>query len=122
MLLSSHQADKVIMKILLNSGLVILSALLGATVHAQEGNSGVSGPADLPVITSDYIRGPGEPQIVISADEEATIYEYRVNGEIREIKVVPRNGPTYYLVPSGEGWRQQSESRIRVPSWVIFRW
>lgn len=49
-------------------------------------------------------------------------YEYRVNGQLMEIKVVPNVGPEYYLVPSGGGWIQDTESDLLIPSWVIFRW
>lgn len=66
-----------------------------------------------------------EETITIHSDKDVTYYEYRVNGEISEIKVVPRKGPAYYLVPSqqedGEFVRKDNP-RIRVPSWVIFRW
>ncbi|MDX1755127.1 MAG: DUF2782 domain-containing protein [Marinobacter sp.] len=76
-----------------------------------------------PVVTPEYLPAPMEPQVVIRGAEEQVIYEYRVNGEIVEIKVVPEVGPPYYLVPAdGGGWSRTSQSRIRVPSWVIFRW
>ncbi|MFY9180274.1 MAG: DUF2782 domain-containing protein [Venatoribacter sp.] len=63
--------------------------------------------------------------ITIRNDQDVTYYEFRVNGEISEIKVVPKKGPAYYLVPSqqedGEFVRKDNP-KIRVPSWVIFRW
>lgn len=50
-------------------------------------------------------------------------YEYRVNGEVKEIKVVPDIGPSYYLVPAeGGGWIREGETSLLVPSWVLFRW
>jgi len=49
--------------------------------------------------------------------------EYRVNGQLMEIKVVPEVGPEYYLVPAdGGGWIRETDSDMLVPSWVIFRW
>jgi hypothetical protein len=63
--------------------------------------------------------------ITIRNDGDTTYYEFRVNGEITEIKVVPKKGPAYYLIPSvqneGEFVRKDNPN-IRVPSWVIFRW
>lgn len=56
------------------------------------------------------------------AGENEVFYEYRVNGQLMEIKVVPNVGPEYYLVPSGGGWIQDTESDLLIPSWVIFRW
>lgn len=111
-------ADKVIMKTLAISGLLAVTLIWAASpVSAQE----VEKPEE-PVVTSDYQRDANEPQVVITADEDATFYEYRVNGELREIKVVPKVGPPYYLVPAPDGWVRQDQSQLRIPSWVIFSW
>ena len=66
--------------------------------------------------------------ITIRNDGDTTYYEFRVNGEISEIKVVPKKGPAYYLIPAqgqnaeeGEFVRKDNPN-IRVPKWVIFRW
>ncbi len=83
---------------------------------------GVAVP-EAPVIAPEYRSAPQEPQVIIRGGEQQVIYEYRVNGEIVEIKVVPKVGPPYYLVPAdGGGWSRTSQSRILVPSWVIFSW
>ncbi|WP_286240565.1 DUF2782 domain-containing protein [Neptuniibacter halophilus] len=65
-----------------------------------------------------------DPQITIHHDNNKTYYEYRINGELREIKVVPKNGPEYYLVPApGEGeFIRAEESQMLIPKWVLFRW
>ncbi|WP_239995816.1 DUF2782 domain-containing protein [Nitrincola tibetensis] len=65
-----------------------------------------------------------EEQIVIRNDGEATFFEYRVNGVLKEIKVIPAVGPTYYLVPKGEGGDliRVGESTVLIPKWVIFTW
>lgn len=66
---------------------------------------------------------PNEPKITIRSGEDKTFYEYRVNGILKEIKVVPKVGPTYYLVADdGGGWIREDKSQLLVPSWVIFRW
>lgn len=76
-----------------------------------------------PVVVSDYQPPEEGPQIVIRPGEDEVYYEYRVNGELMEIKVVPKVGPPYYLVPSdGGGWIRDTESDLLVPSWVLFRW
>ena len=80
-------------------------------------------PMQPPVRASEYRPLADEPQIVIRAGEDATYYEYRVGGQITEIKVVPNRGPAYYLVPAdGGGWLRHDEPRMVVPSWVLFRW
>ncbi len=66
---------------------------------------------------------PVEPQITIRREAKETFYEYRVNGILKEIKVVPEVGPTYYLVPQdGNAWIREDRSQMLVPSWVIFKW
>ena len=66
---------------------------------------------------------PVEPQIVIRNEDNKTFYEYRVNGVLKEIRVVPKIGPTYYLVPDdGIAWIREDRSQVLVPSWVLFEW
>lgn len=78
---------------------------------------------DEPVVVPEYRSAPNEPQVVIRGGDDQVIYEYRVNGQVMEIKVVPKNGPSYYLVPDeGGGWMRAEESKTLIPSWVIFRW
>ncbi|WP_328188763.1 DUF2782 domain-containing protein [Marinobacter sp. OP 3.4] len=78
---------------------------------------------DEPVVMPEYQPDTSESQIVIRPGEDVVYYEYRIKGEIREIKVVPRVGPSYYLVPAeGGGWIREGESSLLVPSWVLFRW
>lgn len=104
--------------------LALIALIPGPTV--AETKSVLDEPArqpDEPVVVSDYQPVAGEPEIVIRPGKKATFYEYRVNGELREVKVVPSVGPEYYLVPSdGGGWIQQDKSQLLIPSWVIFRW
>ncbi|WP_409524269.1 DUF2782 domain-containing protein [Nitrincola sp. MINF-07-Sa-05] len=65
-----------------------------------------------------------EPQITITHDGDSTYYEYRVNGVLKEIKVVPAVGEPYYLVPKGESGEmiRAGEPSVLIPQWVIFRW
>ena len=66
-----------------------------------------------------------EPSIIIRHSEDKTYYEYSVNGKLQEIKVVPKVGATYYLVPNEHDetdLQRQSQSKIVVPKWVIFSW
>lgn len=65
-----------------------------------------------------------EPEIVIRQEEGRTIEEYRVNGQLFAIKVIPDQGEPYYLVDSeGDGELDQRErGRLLIPSWVLLRW
>jgi len=66
----------------------------------------------------------GEPDIRITYKDENTYYEYRVNGILKEIKVVPSVGKPYYLVPAkqGGGMQRVDKSTLLIPKWVIFSW
>lgn len=64
-----------------------------------------------------------EPDVTIRQEEDRTIREYRVNGELYAIEIRPAAGPSYYLVDrDGDGdFERQSGQRIAVPEWVIKR-
>lgn len=73
------------------------------------------------VVTDTETR---EPEISITHDGDATYYEYSINGQVREIKVVPKVGKPYYLVPSdgSDEFIRADKSQLLIPKWVIFRW
>jgi len=64
------------------------------------------------------LRGP---DIVIIAAEERTIYEYRQNGHLRMVKIVPNWGKPYYLLPrdpTGQfGDLERADALL--PTWVL---
>jgi hypothetical protein len=67
-----------------------------------------------------------EPDVTIRKGEEETHYEYRINGQLYMVKVVPDIGPAYYLVDNdGDGTlesRSPEIDDISVPRWVLFSW
>jgi len=86
------------------------------------------GSTPLPPPMPDATTGDQElePQITIKRTETETTEEVRVNGELRYVKVTPRYGPSYYLVPTGNG---QSYLRydsldfgLKTPMWLLFSW
>lgn len=91
-------------------------------------------PADIPPPPppgSDNQRGQEEiePEVVIIQREDKTIEEYRVNGQLYMIKVIPRNAPPYFLLDNdGDGTMESRlgvsdlEPDIMIPRWVLFRW
>ena len=62
------------------------------------------------------------PDITLIASEERTVYEFRQNGQLRMIKVVPKFGKPYYLAPrdptTGFGDLEQADSLIA--EWVLW--
>lgn len=66
-----------------------------------------------------------EETVTIRNEGDKTFYEYKLNGEIVEIKVVPKNGKPYYLVPGNnehDNFVRREQSRLHAPSWILFRW
>ena len=70
---------------------------------------------------------PLEPDVRIIRKKDATIEEYRINGNLYMIKVIPVIGPPYYLMDQdGDGRMETNMSELRenyvVPQWVLFSW
>ncbi|MFC3283269.1 DUF2782 domain-containing protein [Litchfieldella rifensis] len=65
-----------------------------------------------------------EPDVTIRQEEDRTIREYRVNGQLYAIEIQPASGPSYYLVDrDGDGnFERQEGDRIAVPEWVLLSW
>ncbi len=66
------------------------------------------------------------PQITIKQKDRETVEEARVNGIIIWIKVTPRHGRPYYLIPTGGGnmyiRRDSLDTALKPPMWVLFSW
>lgn len=113
-----------IKQILLAGGLIAAFALQAGDVN-HGGLEPVPEPPDLPdpLESGEAI----EPDITIVREEERVVHEYRLNGRLYMIKVIPSVGPAYYLMDQdGDG---QMESRLGdiyndtiVPQWVLFSW
>ncbi len=68
-----------------------------------------------------------QPEISIIKRDDAEMHEYRLNGALYMIKVIPRIGAPYYLIDTtGDGnlnlRRSELDPAFVVPSWMIFRW
>ncbi|MEH6576166.1 MAG: DUF2782 domain-containing protein [Amphritea sp.] len=64
-----------------------------------------------------------EPTVIIRQSKQATFYEYSINGQLKEIKVVPSVGKPYYLVPTGNGeYDRFDNSSLMIPKWILFSW
>ena len=65
-----------------------------------------------------------EPQITIKRKEGETVEEARVNGQLVWIKVTPRHGKSYYLIPDGGSARyvrrDSLDYGLKVPMWLLF--
>lgn len=65
-----------------------------------------------------------EDQIEIVEGEDRIIYEYRQNGVLTMIKVVPERGRPYYMVPADGAPHYESldHKRKLYPQWIIVEW
>ena len=64
-----------------------------------------------------------EPQVTILKRGTDTVEEFRIGGKLYMIKVTPPHGVPYYMVDrqgDGKFVRDDTQSQIRPPMWVIF--
>ena len=84
-----------------------LSALLMAvapTSHASDAETGARGP-----------------DVTIVVGEDRTVFEYRQAGQLRMIKIVPKIGRPYYLVPRDDtrGFGDLDQADMLIPRWTL---
>ena len=119
--------------------ILLFSTIWFGTVSAQSNTANKSEPASPPpppdLINQSEQEMPElpdlgadpsmEPQVTIKKGDEETIEEYRVNGQLYMIKVIPRIGKPYFLLnkrsPVGEIHRDDMESGVSVPMWQLYR-
>ena len=65
-----------------------------------------------------------EDQIEIIEGEDRIIYEFRQNGILTMIKIVPKKGRSYYLVPADGApiYEGLDHKRKLYPQWVVVEW
>jgi len=88
---------------LLRAVLVTLAMVVPGTLSAQSGQN---------------LEGP---DVTIIAQEEKTIYEFRQGDQLRMVRIVPKWGKPYYLVPRDptRGFGDLERADMLLPSWVI---
>ncbi|MDC9728822.1 MAG: DUF2782 domain-containing protein [Methyloprofundus sp.] len=105
---------------------VLLLAALLSTPVANALDDATPEVPEMPLPVQD--GEPMEADITISREGDKVIHEYRVNGKIYKIKIVPAVGPAYYFIdPDGDGEMEEvSESDIvdgmNVNQWTILSW
>jgi hypothetical protein len=102
---------------------VFLPALVLVAASAALAQEMVDAPPPPPPLQSGE---PLEPEVTIIQREDETVYEYRVNGEVYMVKIVPTAGPAYYFLDQdGDGQldaQKYGPGEVSVPQWVLFRW
>ena len=103
--------------------------VFAAAAIAEEDVTDPLDASDVPEMPLPVQDGePMDADITITRQGEKTIHEYRVNGKIYKIKVIPDIGPAYYYIdPDGDGEMEEVsesdlDSLIKINQWTIFSW
>ena len=97
---------------------------LGSVLAAEDQGEALLQPPTLP--TPVQSGEPLDPDVTITSDDRGEVHEYRVNGKLYMVKIVPSAGPAYYLIDQDGDGTMESErngfERPQVPQWIIFSW
>lgn len=103
--------------------------IFSSAVNAEEELPEIIDSQEVPEMPLPVQDGePMEADITITRRGEKTIHEYRVNGVVYKIKVIPDIGPAYYYIdPDGDGEMEEVsesdlDSLIKINQWTIFSW
>lgn len=104
----------------------------GAVAWAQDTDDGVPEAPPPPEIREPLppkVQDPDEqiePRVVIRQEEDRTVEEYSINGEVYMIRITPQVGPSYYLIDGdGDGQiddRQDHMEPVKPAHWKIVEW
>jgi hypothetical protein len=112
-----------------------VALLLAVLVSAPAGSQGGPDPSPPPppkleplpeVPAPPEIAGDAdlEPQVTITRKDGETVEEARIGGRLIWIKVTPRHGRPYFLIPDAGGQlflrRDNLDTGLRVPLWLLF--
>lgn len=114
---------------------LVFLALLSAPALAQEpppppNLEPIPDGSPVPGDTTEPQLGQEEelqPEVTIRRREGGEIEEYRINGRLYMVRVVPTKGFPYYLIDmDGDGnletRRNDLDPNVVVPNWVLFSW
>lgn len=108
---------------LLSLMLMSPAAVLAADQAADQAPMTQDIPPPPPVVQSGETI---EPEVSIKQDEKGTTYEYRVNGRLTLVRVIPKVGPPYYFVDTNNDGvldtREEGPVNSSVNQWILFRW
>jgi Protein of unknown function (DUF2782) len=109
--------------------LIILIFFLFTPVMAEEPPvlEPLPDEASLPASTGFSDEDLMEPEVTITKRDDAVVHEYRINGQLYMVKIIPSRGYPYYLMDAdGDGLLEsrynQIDPALLVPRWMLFRW
>lgn len=118
------------MKTAANLFFFVCLSLAGNTQAAEPGNEQfIDVPPPPPPVESydEDVEESPEPEVTIIKRDGTNYEEYRLNGRLYMVKVIPAVGFPYYFVDrDGDGLMEtrmnDRADKIQVPQWVIFSW
>lgn len=83
-------------------------------------------PPPLPPASAPGQNDMPEPQVTIKTEGTESIKEYRVNGRLYMVEIIPSHGYPYYLIDTdGDGKFDTRRNELENPPlnrWILFRW
>ena len=115
------------MKLARLAPLALAATLFAGVVPAQPAPPPPPLPAEASAPPAPFAGDPAlEPQVTIIRRDNETIEEVRVGGELRFVRVTPRHGRPYFLVPDQNGGqfirRDSLDTALKVPMWMLLSW
>lgn len=108
--------------------LITLFSILSfsAAVTADNKNPDVPPPPDMPADFKDFDEQSSiKADVTIHKGKQKVIEEYRINGQLYMIRVIPKIGKPYYIRytdgTSGQAIRRELDD-INMPFWKLFEW
>jgi hypothetical protein len=101
--------------------LILLSSLMlsGVVIAAAPADR----PPGLKPVPDGAPSVSDTPSVTITPSDQGRVVEYRANGQLYMLKVIPKVGKPYYLIDQkGDGQfarRDGAESGLRPPMWVV---
>ncbi|RMH10554.1 MAG: DUF2782 domain-containing protein, partial [Gammaproteobacteria bacterium] len=110
-------------------GLLTQSTGLLSDEHDADGHKNTSSKAGKDSVRSLIIKKSDKtlPPLRIITKKKEHVVEYRMNGAVIMIKIIPSKGAPYYLVDSnGDGNLNVRQPNMNpeflIPQWTLFRW
>ena len=115
---------KILRQLSLMLALIVLPTFVDAAAELEEPPAAPEPPELPPRVQSGEEM---EPDITIIRKGKDTIQEYRRNGKLYMIKVLPQIGPAYYMLDSnGDGTmdikKNDLDKNTNINQWLLFEW
>jgi hypothetical protein len=109
------------------NGLSLLRVLFGSLCALFAAWTSAEPPSDAPPVALPQIADENlEPEVRIVETDRGTVYEYSTGGVVYMVRIMPAEGPPYYLLDTdGDGQldvRYRDPNNIAIPQWLLYQW